>query len=152
MSDTTSEVVATVPDTKAKPDMSKVREGKKRKQQERDSMLSDLSKQISVLSKTETVDEKEDGPVVVTKKKQKVDDEPSLKSEIFKAAMLGVLGVTTWYVQSVMFAQKKDSMLDRIQAPPIVTPLTPPVIPVTTSQSLPPPPPKKEIGASGLLE
>ena len=148
MSDTTPEVVAIVPDTKAKPDMSKVREAKKRKQQERDSMLSDLSKQISVLSKTE--DEKEDGPVVVTKKKQKLDDEPSLKSEIFKAAMLGVLGVTTWYVQSVMFAQKKDSVLDRIQAPPIVTPLTPPIIPVT--QSMPLPPPKKKIGASGLLE
>ena len=71
---------------------------------------------------------------------------------LFKAAMLGALGVTTWYVQSVMFAKKQDSMLDRIQAPPIVTPLTPPVIPVTTSQSMPPPPPKKKIGASGLLE
>ena len=148
MSDTSiPEVVAVVPETKSKPDMTKVRDAKKRKQQERDNVLSDLSKQISILGKT---DDQEDGPVVVTKKKQKVDDEPSLKSEIFKAAMLGVLGVTTWYVQSVMFAQKKDSMLDRIQAPPIVTPLTPPVIPVT--QSMPPPPPKKKIGASGLLE
>ncbi len=89
MTDTVPEVVVVTPD-KVKPDMTKVREAKKRKQQERDSMLSDLSKQISGLGttlKTETSDDQEDdGSVVMTKKKQKVDDGPSLKSEIFKTA------------------------------------------------------------------
>ena len=151
---TDTETVVTTSETKQKPDMTKVREAKKRKQQERDTMLSDLSKQVSVLGNTmkaELDDQEEiDGPVVVTKKKQKVDDGPSLKSEVFKAVMVGALGLATWYVNSVMFVKKQEPLLDRIQAPPI-TPITPlPVVPVT---SMPPPmPPKKKIGASGLLE
>ena len=151
---TDTEVVVVTPETKQKPDMTKVREAKKRKQQERDTMLSDLSKQVSVLGNTmkAEVEEETDGPVVVTKKKQKVEDGPSLKSEVFKAVMVGALGLATWYVNSVMFVKKQEPLLDRIQALPI-TPITPlPVVPVTPLSMPPPIPPKKKIGASGLLE
>jgi hypothetical protein len=151
---TDTEVVVVTPETKQKPDMTKVREAKKRKQQERDTMLSDLSKQVSVLGntmKSELDDQEEtDGPVVVTKKKQKVDENGlSLKSEVFKAVMVGALGLATWYVNSVMFVKKQEPLLDRIQAP--ITSITP--LPVVTPLSMPHPmPPKKKIGASGLLE
>ena len=149
---TDTEVVVTTPETKQKPDMTKVREAKKRKQQERDTMLSDLSKQVSVLGNTMKAEEEEtDGPVVVTKKKQKIEDGPSLKSEVFKAVMVGALGLATWYVNSVMFVTKQEPLLDRIQAPPITPPITP-ITPLPVVTSVPPPPPKKKIGASGLLE
>jgi hypothetical protein len=108
----------TVEETKKGPDMTKVREGKKRKQQERDTTLSDLQSQISSMAsmmKTDLKPEKPevdtdmdpDGPLVVTRKKQKVDDDkPSIKSEIIKTAIVAVLGLMTWYVQSVAFKQK----------------------------------------------
>jgi hypothetical protein len=161
MTDIVPEVVVPTHETKhetkperQKPDMTKVREGKKRKQQERDSMLSDLSKQVSVIGTTlkPETDEEEDGPVVVTKqKKQKTDDGPSFKNELCKAVAVGVLGLATWYVQSVAFKKPETSMLDRIQPLPLPTPIVP-VTPSVPQSTMPPPAPKKKVGASGLLE
>ena len=157
MTDIVPEVVVptpeTKPDTRQKPDMTKAREGKKRKQQERDSMLSDLSKQVSVLGTTLKLtndDQEEDGPVVVTKqKKQKTDDGPSFKNELYKTLAIGALGLATWYVQSVAFKKPETSLLDRIQPLPLPTPIVPIVSSVPQSTM---PPPKKKVGASGLLE
>lgn len=155
---------ATVEETKKGPDMTKVREGKKRKQQERDTTLSDLQSQISSMAsmmKTDLKTEKPevdtdmdpDGPLVVTRKKQKVDDDkPSLKSEIFKTAIVAVLGLMTWYVQSVAFKQKPSSVIDRIAAPVISPSQAPAPSPISTRPSLDIMPIKKKIGAHGLLE
>ena len=158
MTDIVPEVVVPTPETKPekqKPDMTKVREGKKRKQQERDSMLSDLSKQVSVIGTTlkpETTAEEEDGPVVVTKqKKQKTDDGPSFKNEVYKTLAIGALGLATWYVQSVAFRKPETSMLDRIQPLPLPNPIVP-MTPSVPQPTMPPPAPKKKVGASGLLE
>jgi hypothetical protein len=149
----------TVEETKKGPDMTKVREGKKRKQQERDTTLSDLQSQISSMAsmmKTDLKPEKPevdtdmdpDGPLVVTRKKQKVDDDkPSIKSEIIKTAIVAVLGLMTWYVQSVAFKQKPSSVIDRIAAP-VISPTPPP----RQQEPSPLPPIKKKIGAHGLLE
>ena len=142
------------------PDMTKVREAKKRKQQERDSTLSDLKSQVSsmaTLMKTEKPamkpdvkpdvesDEESDEPTVVTRKKQKMDpDTPSLKSEVLKTAIVALLGLGTWYVSNIMFTPPKTNVIERIAAPVI-----PPVSAPPTRQ---PEPIKKKIGASGLLE
>ena len=138
------------------PDMTKVREAKKRKQQERDTTLSDLKNQVSSMATMmkpaksdvkpdEDSDEESDEPTVVTRKKQKMDtDTPSLKSEVFKTAIVALLGLGTWYVSNIMFTPPKTNVIERIAAPVI-----PPVSAPPTRQ---PEPIKKKIGHSGLLE
>ena len=170
MSDEKTPAVETkeAPKERKMPDMTKVREAKKRKQQERDTTLSVLQNQLSTMATMmkpdlKTVvesDDEDEGPMVVTRKKQKLDsDGPSLKSEIFKTALVGLLGVGTWYVQSVMFAPKQVSVLDKIAPPVIPPPVVPTVVtPAATSKPSPAPapilslPPKKKIGYSGLYE
>lgn len=148
MTDSVIEPIVVTPDVKKpdmKPDMTKVREAKKRKQQERDTTLSDLQSQIGKMAQLMKTDlDDSDGPVVVTKKQKVEESGPSLKSEIFKTAMVGVLGVATWYVQSVMFAKKTEPLLSRINPPVVPAPSTP--SPQQPSQKI------KKIGASGLLE
>ena len=168
MSDEQKEQKPTVPETikevvkeKKAADMTKVREAKKRKQEQRDSTLTALQSQMSSMAslmktdvkadKTTDVDsDVEDGPAVVTRKRQKVDDSdsPSMRKEICRTVLVAALGLGTWYVSNVMFSPPKTSVLDRIQAP--VIPITPPVIAALPSR--PAEPPKKKIGASGLLE
>ena len=142
------------------PDMTKVREAKKRKQQERDTTLSDLKSQVSSMATMmkpaksdvkadvkpdEDSDEESDGPTVVTRKKQKIDqDTPSLKSEVFKTAIVALLGLGTWYVSNIMFTPPKTNVIERIAAPIIP--------PVSTPPTRQPEPIKKKIGHSGLLE
>ena len=138
------------------PDMTKVREAKKRKQQERDTTLSDLKNQVSSMATMmkpaksdvkpdEDSDEESDEPTVVTRKKQKMDtDTPSLKSEVFKTAIVALLGLGTWYVSNIMFTPPKTNVIERIAAPVIP--------PVSTPPTRQPEPIKKKIGHSGLLE
>ena len=118
-------------------------------------MKSDLKPPKADLKPEMDTDEQDDGPVVVTRKKQKIDDDrPSMKSEIFKTAIVAVLGLATWYVQSVAFKPKLPSVLERIAAP-VVAP-SPPSPPSTASAPMRPSvdtlPIKKKIGAHGLLE
>ncbi len=162
-----SEEIKPVSEEKKAPDMSKVREAKKRKQVERDTALSGLQNQISSMAsmmkadlkppkadlKPDVDDEPDDGPMVVTRKKQKLDDSgPSMKSEICKTFIVASLGLLTWYVQSVAFKPKLPSVLERIAAP-VVAP-SPPSPPSTAPMrpSVDPLPLKKKIGAHGLLE
>ena len=169
MSDEQKEQKATVPETikevvkeKKVADMTKVREAKRKKQEQRDSTLTALQSQMSSMAslmktdvkadKTTDVDsDVEDGPAVVTRKRQKVDDSdtPSMRKEICRTVLVAALGLGTWYVSNIMFTPPKTSVLDRIQAP--VIPISPPAI-AAALPSRPAEPPKKKIGASGLLE
>ena len=106
-------------------------------------------------------DDEDEGPMVVTRKRQKVDsDGPSMKSEIFKTALVGLLGVGTWYVQSVMFAPKPVSVLEKIDPPVIPPPVVAPTAITPAATAKPSPaltpiltlPPKKKVGYSGLYE
>ena len=140
--------------------MSKVRDAKVKKQRDRDDTLTTLQNQLSGLASMMKTDMKsdvdteldDDGPVCVTRKKQKLDtDGPSLKNEIFKTAIVGLLGVGVWYTSNIMFAPKQSNVLDRIAAPVVQkTPAS--VTPPTTVTPSIPTMKKRLIGASGLLE
>ncbi len=166
------EIKPVVEETKKAPDMTKVREAKKRKQVERDTALSGLQSQISSMASMMKADlkppksdlkppkpdvdtdDEPDEPMVVTRKKQKLDDSgPSMKSEICKTFIVASLGLLTWYVQSVAFKPKLPNMLERIAAPVVNSPPTPAPPPVSTARpSLDIMPLKKKIGGHGLLE
>ena len=168
MSDDTSTMPPPAPIVKEKkvktpPDMTKVRDAKVKKQKDRDDTLSTLQNQLSSMASMMKTDMKsdvdaeldDDGPVCVTRKKQKIDnDGPSLKNEIFKTALVGLCGVGAWYASNVMFTPKQTSVIDRIAAPVITkTSVTPPLIPPTPTTSPSFPSMKKRlIGASGLYE
>ena len=173
MMDTTE----TIPPTteKQKPDMTKVREAKKRKQEVRDTTLTDMKNQISSLAslmksdmksdiqpgvksdvKTDTnkkydSDDDDDQPVVVTRKKHKQneDDKPSLTTEIFRTAIVGLLGLGTWYANSIWRQPVKTLPEPKIE-PKIVPKIEPKIEPkrfIEPVQAL-----KRKVGASGLLE
>ena len=167
MSDDTSTIPPPAPIKKVKtpPDMTKVRDAKIKKQKDRDDTLSTLQNQLSSMASMMKSDMKsdvdteldDDGPVCVTRKKQKLDnDGPSLKNEIFKTALVGLCGLGAWYASNIMFVPKQTIVIDRIAAPVITkTPIAPPQTPA------PPPTPaaspllpvkKRQIGASGLYE
>ena len=102
MSDDTSAMPPPAPVIKEKkvktpPDMTKVRDAKVKKQKDRDDTLSTLQNQLSSMASMMKTDMKsdvdteldDDGPVCVTRKKQKIDNYgPSLKNEIFKVATI----------------------------------------------------------------
>ena len=146
MSDDTSAMPHPAPVIKEKkvktpPDMTKVRDAKVKKQKDRDDTLSTLQNQLLSLASMMKTDMKsdvdteldDDGPVCVTRKKQKIDDGPSLKNEIFKTALVGLCGIGAWYASNVMFTPKQSSVIDRIAAPVITK--TP--IPATPSPPTP---------------
>ena len=168
MSDDTSAMPPPAPIKKVKtpPDMTKVRDAKIKKQKDRDDTLSTLQNQLSSMASMMKSDMKsdvdteldDDGPVCVTRKKQKLDnDGPSLKNEIFKTALVGLCGLGAWYASNVKLVPKQTSVLDRIAAPvitktPIASPQTPVAPPPTPAASPLLPVKKRQIGASGLYE
>ena len=166
MSDDTSAMPPPAPVIKEKkvktpPDMTKVRDAKVKKQKDRDDTLSTLQNQLSSMASLMKSDMKsdvdteldDDGPVCVTRKKQKIDDGPSLKNEIFKTALVGLCGIGAWYASNVMFTPKQSSVIDRIAAP-VITKTPIPAIPSPPTPIIPslPPVKKRLIGASGLYE
>ena len=138
----------------AQEKMQGMRAAKKRKADERDSVLQDLKKQVGSLA-----DAMSNKPEVVTRpQKDEESSMPSMSTEFFRTALVGLLGLGTFYVSNVW--NKKPKLM-----PP--TPPTPaPVVPAPAAPPTPPSPvvpkalptqfidlkPKRKIGASGLLE
>ena len=144
----------------AQEKMQVMRAAKKRKADDRDSVLQDLKKQVGSLA-----DAMSNKPEVVTRpQKDEESSLPSLSTEFFRTAVIGLLGLSTFYFSNIW--NKRPKLM-----PPAPTPVAPPApvapIPPTTAAPTPTPPvvkaspapttfidltPKKRIGASGLLE
>ena len=130
--------------------MQGMRAAKKRKADERDVTIQDLKKQIGSIA-----DAMSSKPEVVTRQKDEESSLPSLSTEFFRTAVVGLLGVSTFYFSNIW--AKRPKLMPPTPAPvttptpaPVTTP-TPPVVKAspTTFIDLKP---KRKIGASGLLE
>ena len=145
----------------AQEKMQGMRAAKKRKAEERDITIQDLKKQIGSIA-----DAMSNKPEVVTKQKDEESSSmPSMSTEFLRTAVVGLLGLGTFYFSNV-WAKRPKLM------PPAPTPVAPPtpVATPTTAAPIAPTPtppavksspspttfidlkPKKRIGASGLLE
>ena len=143
----------------AQEKMQGMRAAKKRKADERDSVLQDLKKQVGSLA-----DAMSNKPEVVTKQKDEESSSmPSMSTEFLRTAVVGLLGLGTFYFSNV-WAKRPKLM------PPAHTPVAPPtpvapLTPVAPIAPTPTPPvvkvspttfidlkPTRKIGASGLLE
>ena len=141
--------------------MAAVRQAKKRKAQEDRDTLSDLKQKVSNLA-----DSMSSKPEVVTKQKDEESSSmPSMSTEFLRTAVVGLLGLGTFYFSNV-WAKRPKLM------PPAHTPVAPPtpVAPLTPVAPIAPTPTppvvkvspttfidlkptrKKVVGASGLLE
>ena len=148
--------------------MSAVRQAKKRKAEQDRDALSDLRKQVGSLA-----DAMSNKPEVVTRPQK--DDEasvPSMYTEFARTALVGLLGLGTFYISNVWAKRPKLMVADSPPpaAPPVVAPTVPSVTPVTPATpvtptpapakkagathfiDMKPPPPKRKIGLSGLYE
>ena len=137
--------------------MQGMRAAKKRKADERDVTIQDLKKQIGSIA-----DAMSNRPEVVTRQKDEESSLPSMSTEFFRTALVGFLGLGTFYVSNVW--NKKPKLMPPTPTPP--TPVAP--IPPTTAAPTPTPTPpvvkaspttfidlkptRKKVGASGLLE
>ena len=144
----------------AQEKMQGMRTAKKRKADDRDSVLQDLKKQVGSLA-----DAMSNKPEVVTKQKDEESAMPSMSTEFFRTAAVGLLGLGTFYFSNV-WAKRPKLMAPTPTAAPASTPipaLAPtaapiaPTIPAPTHKASPTTfidlkPPKRKIGASGLLE
>ena len=158
--------------------MEKVRAAKKRKSDERDTTLTDMKKQIADMAtmmsssaaspavspatsdgapapSPEISPEASSEPVIITKQveEEEVDSAPSFRNECLKSAMVGVLGLGTWYATNVLFASKAKP----VPVPVIKVPESKPIVkPKSFIEQQPNsfllPARKRKIGASGLLE
>jgi hypothetical protein len=141
--------------------MQGMRAAKKRKADDRDSVLQDLKKQVGSLADAMSNNK----PEVVTKQKEEESAVPSMSTEFFRTAVVGLLGVTTFYFSNV-WAKRPKLMAPTPTAAPASTPipaLVPTAAPIAPTIPAPKPkaspttfidlkPPKRKIGASGLLE
>ena len=143
----------------AQEKMQVMRAAKKRKADERDVTIQDLKKQIGSIA-----DAMSNKPEVVTRpQKDEESSMPSMSTEFFRTALVGLLGLGTFYVSNVW--NKKPKLMP--PAPPTPAPVVPaPVVPAPAAPPTPPSPvvpkasptqfidlkPKRKIGASGLLE
>jgi len=138
----------------AQEKMQGMRAAKKRKADERDTTIQDLKKQIGSLA-----DAMSNKPEVVTRQKEEVSTMPSMSTEFFRTAVVGVLGLGTFYFSNVWAKRPK------LMAPsPVLTPAPAAVLVPTAPTAAPAPPakaspttfidlkPKRKTGASGLLE
>ena len=146
----------------AQDKMQGMRAAKKRKAEERDTTIQDLKKQVGSLA-----DAMSNKPEVVTRQKdEETSSMPSMSTEFFRTAVVGLLGLGTFYFSNVW--AKRPKLTAPVVTPTPVTPPvaatvapTPPVAPVPTPLPVAPKAspthfidlkPKKRIGASGLLE
>ena len=140
--------------------MAAVRQAKKRKAQEDRDVLSDLKKQVGSLA-----DAMSSKPEVVTKQKDEETSVPSLSTEFFRTAVVGLLGIGVFYFNNVWGKRPRLTAPTPAAAAPAPTPPTPPVAPTPPPTPSPTPvapkaapthfidmKPKRKIGASGLLE
>ena len=146
----------------AQEKMQGMRAAKKRKAEERDTTIQDLKKQIGSLA-----DAMSNKPEVVTRQKdEETSSMPSMSTEFFRTAVVGLLGLTTFYFSNVWAKRPKlTAPVHPIPAPtplpappvaptqpPIVTPTPPPILPKASPTHFIDMKPKRKIGASGLLE
>jgi hypothetical protein len=121
------DIVPVVEDKAAvkKVQMENVRNAKKRKQSERDDILTDMKKQIydltslmsrssdTSVSKTDNSSDntsESDKPTVVTRDDVQEElplSEPSLKTEVFRSLIVAGLGCGTWYFSNVWSKKHK---------------------------------------------
>ena len=143
--------------------MSAVRNAKKRKAQDRDDVLSDLKKQVGTLADAMTNSK----PQVVTRQREEDTAPPqSFSTEILRTAIVGFLGLGTWYVSNIW--AKRPKLKAPVHTASTPTPAPAPAPPTPTPPSTAPPAPaptpkaspthfidmkpKRKVGASGLLE
>ena len=95
-------------------------------------------------------------PEVVTKQKEEESVMPSMSTEFFRTAVVGILGLGTFYFSNV-WAKRPKLMAPTPATAPTAAP-TAPTAPVAPPAPKAPPTtfidlkPKRKIGASGLLE
>ena len=110
----------------AQEKMKGMRAAKKRKAEERDTTIQDLKKQVGSLA-----DAMSNKPEVVTRQKdEETSSMPSMSTEFFRTAVVGLLGLGTFYFSNVWAKRPK------LTAPvPVVTP-TPvaPAPPIAATQ------------------
>ena len=153
----------------AQDKMQGMRAAKKRKAEERDTTIQDLKKQVGSLA-----DAMSNKPEVVTRQKdEETSSMPSMSTEFFRTAVVGLLGLGTFYFSNVWAKRPKltapvaaptplpTTQLPTTQLPappvaatqpPIVTPTPPPILPKASPTHFIDMKPKRKIGASGLLE
>ena len=143
-----SPVPSPVPDK-----MAAVRQAKKRKAQEDRDTLSDLKQKVSNLA-----DSMSSKPEVVTRpQKDEESSLPSMSTEFFRTALVGLLGLSTFYVSNVW--AKRPKLMAPTPTPPTPAPAphaaptpTPPVVKASPTTFIDLKPTRKKVGASGLLE
>ena len=142
--------------------MSAVRNAKKRKAQEDRDALSDLRKQVGSLA-----DSMSNKPEVVTRQKdEETSSMPSMSTEFFRTAVVGLLGLGTFYFSNIWAKRPKLTAPVPVVTPtpvapappaaatqpPVVAPTPPPILPKASPTHFIDMKPKRKIGASGLLE
>ena len=144
--------------------MAGLRQAKKRKAQEDRDALSELRKQVSNIA-----DSMSNKPEVVTRPQKEETSSPSMSTEFFRTAVVGMLGLGVFYFNNVW--GKRAKLVDTTPTQGANTPA--PTVPATQSANTAPPvahvplspvvpkaspthfidlKPKRKIGASGLLE
>ena len=143
----------------AQEKMKGMRAAKKRKAEERDTTIQDLKKQVGSLA-----DAMSNKPEVVTRQKdEETSSMPSMSTEFLRTAVVGLLGLGTFYFSNVW--AKRPKLTAPVPPVPAPTPLPAPPVAATATTPTPPPilpkaspthfidmKPKRKIGASGLLE
>ena len=142
--------------------MAGLRNAKKRKAQEDRDALSELRKQVSNIA-----DSMSNKPEVVTRPQKEEASSPSMSTEFFRTAVVGMLGLGVFYFNNVWGKRAKlATVAAPTQSANTPAPATqsantaPPVAPVPLSPVVPKASPthfidlkpKRKIGASGLLE
>ena len=149
----------------AQQKMQGMRAAKKRKAEERDTTIQDLKKQVGSLA-----DAMSNKPEVVTRQKdEETSSMPSMSTEFFRTAVVGLLGLGTFYFSNVWAKRPKLTASNvtptpvaptpvapappaAATQPPVVAPTPPPILPKASPTHFIDMKPKKRIGASGLLE
>ena len=134
MSEVSSAISVPSPVPEQVPDkMAAVRQAKKRKAQEDRDTLSDLKQKVSNLA-----DSMSSKPEVVTKQKDEESSSmPSMSTEFLRTAVVGLLGLGTFYFSNVWAKRPK------LMPPPApIRAPVPSVTPAPTSAPAPAPAPK----------
>ena len=175
MSDTKDSTSDPMPAASSVPDkaaeqtsdkMAGLRNAKKRKAQEDRDALSELRKQVSNIA-----DSMSNKPEVVTRPQKEETSSPSMSTEFFRTAVVGMLGLGVFYFNNVW--GKRAKLVDttptvaaptqsantpaptqsaNTPAPPVAHVPLSPVVPKASPTHFIDLKPKRKIGASGLLE
>ena len=116
----------------AQEKMQGMRAAKKRKAEERDTTIQDLKKQIGSLA-----DAMSNKPEVVTRQKdEETSSMPSMSTEFFRTAVVGLLGLGTFYFSNVW--AKRPKLTAPVPPVPAPTPLPAPPVAATVAPAVAP--------------